>query len=91
MTVQGGESRFSLPFAAGGRAPLPLSLQAGGGPHPRSNGIRFGGRCQSRRAGKQIHDANVVATMPAHGESRLLTFNAADFRRSADYIELVSG
>ena len=31
--------------------------------------------------GRQVHDANVVATMLAHGERRLLTFNEADFRR----------
>lgn len=41
--------------------------------------------------GEQIHDANIVATRPAYGESRLLTFNAADLRRFADYFELVSG
>ena len=39
--------------------------------------------------GRQIHDANIVATMLAHGERRLLTFNAADFRRYGDRIELV--
>ena len=39
--------------------------------------------------GRQIHDANIVATMVAHGERRLLTFNTADFRRYADRIELV--
>ena len=39
--------------------------------------------------GRQIHDANIVATMLAHGEYRLLTFNAADFRRYGDRIELV--
>ncbi len=41
--------------------------------------------------GKQIHDANIVATMLAYGERRLLTFNVADFRRYVDHIELVSG
>ena len=41
--------------------------------------------------GRQIHDANIVATMLAHGERRLLTFNVADFRRYADRIELVNG
>ena len=40
--------------------------------------------------GKQIHDANIVATMLAHGEHRLLTFNISDFRRYGDRIELVS-
>ena len=39
--------------------------------------------------GRQIHDANIVATMLAHGEGRLLTFNVADFRRYGDRIELV--
>ena len=41
--------------------------------------------------GRQIHDANIVATMLAHGEHRLLTFNIADFRRYTDRIELVGG
>ena len=39
--------------------------------------------------GRQIHDANIVATMLARGERRLLTFNVADFRRYGDHIELV--
>ena len=39
--------------------------------------------------GQQIHDANIVATMLARGERRLLTFDAADFRRYGDRIELV--
>ena len=39
--------------------------------------------------GKQLHDANIVATMLAHGETRLLTFNAADFRRFGALIEVV--
>ena len=39
--------------------------------------------------GRQIHDANIVATMLAHGERRLLTFNTADFQRYSDRIELV--
>ncbi len=40
--------------------------------------------------GRQVHDANIVATMLAHGERRLLTFNTADFRRYGDRIALVS-
>ena len=40
-------------------------------------------------AGKQIHDTNIVATMLAHGERRLLTFNATDFRRYGERIEVV--
>ncbi len=39
--------------------------------------------------GRQIHDANIVATMLARGERRLLTFNVADFRRYCERIELV--
>ena len=40
-------------------------------------------------AGKQIHDANIAATMLAHGERRLLTMNFKDFRRYGERIELV--
>jgi predicted nucleic acid-binding protein len=36
--------------------------------------------------GKQVHDANIVATMRAHGVSRLLTHNVADFNRFAAVI-----
>ena len=39
--------------------------------------------------GRQIHDANIVATMLVYGERRLLTFNTADFRRYRGRIELV--
>lgn len=39
--------------------------------------------------GKQVHDANIVATMLAHGTRRLPTFNTADFRRHGDRIEFV--
>lgn len=41
-------------------------------------------------AGRQVHDANIVATMLAHDEHRLLTFNGADFRRFAPLIEVIS-
>ena len=37
-------------------------------------------------AGRQVHDANIVATMLANGIARLLTFNVADFRRFAGLI-----
>ena len=40
--------------------------------------------------GKQVHDANIVATMLAHGERRLLTFNVKDFRRFGQRVELVA-
>lgn len=40
-------------------------------------------------AGQQVHDANIVATMMAHNETRLLTFNDKDFFRYRDHIELM--
>ena len=40
-------------------------------------------------AGKQVHDANIAATMLVHGERRLLTFNTRDFRRFGERLELV--
>ena len=39
--------------------------------------------------GKQVHDANIVATMQAHGIRRLLTANTADFARFAGLITVV--
>ena len=39
--------------------------------------------------GQQVHDANIVATMLAHNETRLLTFNDKDFFRYHEYIELI--
>jgi predicted nucleic acid-binding protein len=36
--------------------------------------------------GRQVHDANIVATMLAYGERRLLTFNDPDFQRFNDVI-----
>ena len=38
--------------------------------------------------GRQIHDANIVATMLTLGERCLLTFSGRDFRRYGDRIEL---
>lgn len=40
--------------------------------------------------GRHIHDANIVATMLAAGERRLLTFNGSDFRRYAGRLDLVA-
>ncbi|MCZ7541726.1 MAG: PIN domain-containing protein [Anaerolineae bacterium] len=40
--------------------------------------------------GKQIHDANVVATMLANGIDTLLTINVEDMRRFADKIKLLA-
>ena len=41
-------------------------------------------------AGRQVHDANIAATMLAHGETRILTCNAADFARFAPAITVVT-
>jgi len=41
-------------------------------------------------AGRQIHDANIVATMLAHGETRLLTANRKDFARFEPRIQVVA-
>lgn len=38
--------------------------------------------------GKQVHDANIVATMAAHGIRILLTANGRDFARWAHVVEL---
>lgn len=42
-----------------------------------------------RATGRQVHDANIVATRLGHGERNILTFNEADFRRFAGLIERV--
>ena len=39
-------------------------------------------------AGKQIHDANIVATMQAYGIPCLLTHNIKDFRRFGKIIQM---
>lgn len=44
---------------------------------------------QHQSGGKQVHDTNIVATMLAHGITRLLTFNESDFRRFRALIEVV--
>ena len=40
--------------------------------------------------GKQVHDANIVATMLAYGVDTLLTLNVDDLKRFEDKITLVS-
>jgi predicted nucleic acid-binding protein len=39
--------------------------------------------------GKQVHDANVVATMLVHGIDRLITINVTDFTRFEDRITVM--
>lgn len=39
--------------------------------------------------GKQIHDANIVATMLVHGIPALLTHNGDDFARFSDIIQVI--
>lgn len=43
-----------------------------------------------RVAGKQIHDANIVATMLAYDISDLLTHNTVDFVRYSDWITVIA-
>ncbi len=40
-------------------------------------------------AGKQVHDANIVATMQIYGITHLLTHNVSDFSRFAALITIV--
>lgn len=40
--------------------------------------------------GKQVHDANIVATMLAYNIPSLLTFNTAHFRRYKDLIQIMA-
>jgi predicted nucleic acid-binding protein len=44
---------------------------------------------QTPTIGRQIHDANIVATMLAHGVRRLLTHNTDDFARFSHLITVV--
>lgn len=41
-----------------------------------------------RATGRQVHDANIVATMLDHDVQRLLTFNVADFQRFTPLISI---
>ncbi|MCI5159489.1 MAG: VapC toxin family PIN domain ribonuclease, partial [Candidatus Electrothrix sp. AUS1_2] len=40
-------------------------------------------------SGKQIHDANIVATMPVNDIHELFTHNVSDFKRFRPYIKVV--
>lgn len=40
-------------------------------------------------AGKQVHDANIVATMLTHGIPRLITHNTGDFRRYSSLVTVL--
>jgi predicted nucleic acid-binding protein len=39
--------------------------------------------------GKQVHDANVIATMLAHGVGMVVTMNVEDFARFERYVSLI--
>lgn len=39
--------------------------------------------------GKQVHDANVIATMLAHGVGTVITMNVQDFVRFERYVSLI--
>lgn len=40
-------------------------------------------------SGKQVHDANVIATMLTHGVGTVVTINVTDFARFERYVSLV--
>ncbi|MCA0456698.1 MAG: type II toxin-antitoxin system VapC family toxin [Chloroflexi bacterium] len=40
--------------------------------------------------GKQVHDANIVATMMAYGINQLLTYNGADFARFSGLVNVIA-
>jgi predicted nucleic acid-binding protein len=42
-----------------------------------------------RVSGKQVHDANIVATMVVHGIQSILTHNMNDFKRYEGLIKIV--
>jgi len=44
---------------------------------------------ETKSAGKQVHDANIVATMLAHGIEAVLTHNVSDFQRFSHLITIV--
>jgi predicted nucleic acid-binding protein len=39
--------------------------------------------------GRQVHDANIVATMLVYGVGQLLTHNVADFNRFSEFITVL--
>jgi predicted nucleic acid-binding protein len=39
--------------------------------------------------GKQVHDANIVATMQVYGIDQLLTHNVTDFDRFTEFITVL--
>ena len=45
---------------------------------------------ESKSSGKQVHDANVVATMLVHGVDLVVTLNTGDFARFSQHVQ-VSG
>lgn len=44
---------------------------------------------ETSTSGKQVYDANIVATMLVHGVDSVLTHNVADFRRFEYLVEVV--
>jgi predicted nucleic acid-binding protein len=44
---------------------------------------------ETRCAGKQVHDANIVATMLVHGIDSLITMNLGDFARFEHHIKVI--
>jgi len=43
---------------------------------------------ETKNSGKQVHDANVVATMLVHGVDLVVTLNTGDFARFAQHVQV---
>src|SRR5437773_9652179 len=77
---------ISSPFHALARKRL-VDLHAGSVDQPtRSTAPE---RSSADVKGKQVHDANIVATMLGHGLDHILTHNTADFERFRGLIDVV--
>jgi predicted nucleic acid-binding protein len=44
---------------------------------------------QNHCADKQVHDANVAATMLVHGIEAILTLNTADFAQFDEHVQVI--
>lgn len=44
---------------------------------------------EGKSSGKQVHDANVVATMLIHGVDTVVTLNTADFASFGQYVQVL--
>jgi glucose-6-phosphate 1-dehydrogenase len=43
---------------------------------------------ETKSSGKQVHDANVIATMLVHGVDTVVTLNTGDFARFSQHVHV---